>query len=116
MVLAADQLVRLADPDDLADAGHRAQVEGLELGDVADQPDDGALDTAADEGRPAGALDAGDDSVDLLGRSAGAHDDDHGENSSETRRAPGGCPGLSVWSGVRAQYAAPDRETRTGNT
>ncbi len=73
VVLAADQLVGLADPDDLADPGHRPQVEALEGDDVADQPDDGALHAAADEGRPARLLHAVDDGLDLLrGRRRGA--------------------------------------------
>ena len=78
VVLAADQLVGLGDPHDVADAGHRAQVERLERRDVADQADDRALHAAADERGAARALDARDDGVDLLRGSAGAHDDDHG--------------------------------------
>ena len=116
VVLAADELVGLAHPDDLADPGHRPQVERLELHDVADQPDDRAVDTPADEGGAAGLLDAGDDGVDLVGGCAGAHDDDHEVLPSTRRvgttRAPGRCPGLAVGG---ARYTAPDRETRAGN-
>ena len=39
MVLAAHQLVGLADPDDLADSRHRPQVEALEGRDVGPEQD-----------------------------------------------------------------------------
>jgi hypothetical protein len=77
VVLAADQLVRLGDPDDVDDARHRPQVEPLEGDDVADEADDRAVDPAADEGRAAGQLDPGDDGVDVLRGGTRAHDDDH---------------------------------------
>ncbi len=92
VVLPADELVGLGDPDDLLHARHHAQVEALERDDVADQSDDRALHAAADEGAATRAFDARDDGVDVLGGGAGAHHDDHGvflQQKEPQARGPG---------------------------
>ena len=48
-MLPADQLVRDRHADNVADAAPAAQVEGAEMVDVADQPDDCPRHSAADE-------------------------------------------------------------------
>ena len=74
-VLDARQLVRGADPDDLVDAGQRAEV--ADALDVADDADHGALLADRQERLEAVLLDASLDPVDLLLRRRWTHHHDH---------------------------------------
>ena len=111
MVLPADQLERVGDPVHVRDSGQAAQVEPVEGVDVADEPDDGADDAAADERLAPDALDALGDVFDLLVGGVGCHDHDHGgvplwwarRPASYTRTPLGGGPGAVVCG--RVSYA-----------
>ncbi len=77
MMLAAHQLVRHRDADDVADAGVAAQVQRAELLDVTDQTDDRAGHAPADECLAAGRGDQVDDCVNVTLGGLGGHHHHH---------------------------------------
>src|SRR3954468_8538169 len=114
MVLPADQLVRHRDADDLDDAGERAQVEGLELLDIADESHDRAMDATRDEGGAAGVLNRTYDSGELVRGRARRPPPDHGVSVPLGRdlEAFDGCVGASS----RAQLDEVHRGEHEGGT
>src|SRR5690606_19282704 len=82
------------------------QVQRAELLHVTDEPDDGPLHAAADEGVPARRLDDRDDGVDVRFVGLRGHDDDHCCAASPLRPDP-------VTRGQPLRTAkAPDRPAR----
>ena len=78
MVLPADQLVGHRDADDLDYTWQRAQVERLELLDIANETDDRSVDAARNEGGTARVLDRAYDGIKLFRRRIRRHHHDHG--------------------------------------
>jgi hypothetical protein len=75
--IVADELERAADADHVLDVRERVQRELSELGQVADQTDDGLVAALGDEALAPDRSDRVDDTLDVAVRRGGSHDHNH---------------------------------------